>query len=136
DLDLFLRAGHRVIAPAAILGSLTLRKPTIRGLLGIAEAVVGIQLALLLLGEMPIRIQRWRILDLLLGERHRQLVARFGSIAQRYKMPTRAEQPRLHERELRLPGVVVDVDLVNSADLLAAGIAELSAFQRANGLSV
>src|SRR3954469_14703397 len=98
--------------------------------LGVAHAVVPVEVGLLLLGELAVRIDLRRVLDLRLLERHLQPALGLGGVADRHEGLLGPEQAGADERPLRLAGLRVEVDLFDGADLAAVVVAEVLTAER------
>src|SRR3954453_19604894 len=136
--QLLLGAGHRVVG----LGAADVppdrvavgRVAVTRARLAVAHAVVLVELPLLRLRQLLIGIDLRRVLDLVLLVLHAQRVVLRARAAQRHERRLAAEQPGLDERPLGLARLLVQVDLLNRADLVATGVDHIGAAQLGDAL--
>jgi hypothetical protein len=90
---------------------------------------VAIQLGLVGLGEAPVGVHLRRVLDRRLVVRDAQRAVLVAGIAQRHERALAAEQTRLDQRPLGLVGLLVEVDLLDRADLVAVVVVQILAAQ-------
>jgi hypothetical protein len=100
DAELFLRARHRAVGlgpgdvvaddPAARIG-VALGQTRVRARLAVAEAVVAVELLLLVLGELPVGVHLRRVLDLRRVVGHLEGAAGAGGLADGHERLLRAE---------------------------------------------
>jgi hypothetical protein len=95
-----------------------------------------VQRALLGLGELAVGLDVRRILDVRLRVRDAHAALLRRRLRQRHERALAAEQPGLDERPLRLLGLLVDVDLIDGADLVAVGVQEILALPLGDGLRI
>jgi hypothetical protein len=83
---------------------------------------VGEELALLRLAELAVGVDARRVLDVRLLDGHADVLADRARAAQRDEGLLRAEQPGVDEGPFGLAGLLVLVDVVDLADLVAVAI--------------
>src|ERR687897_727383 len=116
-------SSERVIA-SSVVGPLVSR-PTAP--LAVLHPVVGVELGLLLLGELAVGVVDLRsVLDLRLREWDSNALAGRLSILDRDERQLRAEQSRPDGRPLGLVGVLVAEQLLDRPDLVSVGVDELA----------
>jgi hypothetical protein len=163
DAQLFLRAGHGVVGvvtrrvvtlatgvvvagvsggavgravgvvPAGDTGARGLRGGVLGRAAGVDDAVVAVEVGLVALAELGARVVVGGVLDQVLVERHGDDVAGHGRLGQGDQGDVGAEQARLDGDPLGLAGGVVEVDLVDLADLLAVAAGDGGAEQGFGG---
>ena len=93
-----------------------------RAFVGVGHAVVLKELDLVALGELSVRLDAGGALHLLVGNRHLHVFALRRRASQRHERPLGAEQPGVYARPLGLVALVVEVQLVDLADLLTVPV--------------
>ena len=148
DAELLLGAGHRVVGhvagdiPVAAGRSIAARAGVadagrrsgrlvvvvVAALVGgVREAVVLVELLLLLLGELGVGLELGSRLHLLLVVRDPDVVTGHRRLLQREQRQASAEQARLDGAERRLSGLAVLVDVIELADLVAVVVDDVGA---------
>jgi hypothetical protein len=113
DHDPALAAGRHVAVGAA------LGQTAVGARLAGVEAVVGVERRLVLLGELAVGLHLRGVLDLRLLERDPDLVVVRARVGDRHERGLRTEHAGMDERPLGLLGLLVEVDLLDLADLVS-----------------
>src|SRR3954447_2151278 len=137
DVQLLLGARHRVVGrrPTRVPthrarrdNVLAVGEAAVRAAFGVLKAVVPVQLALLVLGEVTVGLHARRILHLVLRVGDADRVTLDAGLLQRDEVRGGAEESALHQGKLRLVSVVVDVDLADRPDLVAVLVEQVEPF--------
>ena len=147
DLQLLLRAGHGVIggrprgvaAHGAVLDvvidpvTVTVARvdalsggaggqAAIGAVLAVVEAVVAVQLGLVVLGQAPVGPHGWGARDLVLVVGHLDAVTGGLGLGERHEDDLGGEQAGVDQGPLGLAGLVIEVDGVDRAELVAGRV--------------
>jgi hypothetical protein len=132
--QLLLRAGHRVVAVGRLAVVAARIGPSDRAASGlvasllagvagaVVQAVVAPELLLLGLREVAVRVDAAGVFDQLLLVGDLDVVASRVGLGQRDEGRLGTEQTGVDQRPLRLAGLVVDIDGLDGADLVAVPV--------------
>ena len=90
--------------------------------LAVVEAVVAVQLGLVLLGQLPIRLHGGGVDDLVLVVGHLDTVTQVLGLSEGHEGGLAGEQAGVDQGPLGLAGLVVEVDGVDRAQLVAGRV--------------
>src|SRR5215217_3037022 len=127
DLELLLGAGHGVVAGAG-------GQAAVGAVLAVVEAVVAVQLGLVVLGQLAVGLHGGRVLDLLLVVGHLHAVTDVLGLGERHEGGLGGEQAAGDRGPLWLAGLVVEVDGVDRAELVAGRVDHGAALPGLGGL--
>src|SRR5215211_3185957 len=146
DLQLLLGAGHGVVggrpgdvpADGVVLGVVGRAggPAAVGAVLAVVEAVVAVQLSLVVLGEGPVGRHDGGVLDLLLVVGDLDAVTGVLGLGERHEGGLGAEQAAGDRGPLGLAGLVVQVDGVDRAELVAGRVDHGAALPALNGVDV